>query len=87
MYMGRWGAEPGRSPSQKGAALTAQKHLAWGRGQGKGLPPPSLNSFPSQTGPLFVWCGGGQREREQRLPLGPMEKGKGLAEGKSFSRL
>lgn len=86
MYRGRRGAEPGRSLCQKGVAHTALKHLACG-GQGKGWPPPSLNSFPSQTGPLFVWRGG-QRERgEQRLPLGPMEKTKGLAKGMSFSHL
>lgn len=73
-------------PSARREWLTALKSLACG-GQGKGLPPPSLNSFSCHTDPLFVWCGG-QRERgEQRLPLGPMEKDKGLAKGMSFSHL
>lgn len=46
---------------QKGAATPALKHLAVGD---RGLPPPSLNSFPSQTDPLL--CGMGGRGRENR---------------------
>lgn len=79
------GGEQSLLPEGSGSR-TALKHLACG-GQGKGLPPPSLNSFPSQTGPLFVWRGGQREIGEQRLPLGPMEKGKGLAKGTSFSHL
>lgn len=51
-------------------AFVPLKHLACG-GQRKGLPPPSLNSFPSRSGPLLLGCGGQKERGEQRLPLGP----------------
>lgn len=54
----------GDQPLKKGVAHRALKHLASG-GQGRGLPLSPLNSLPSQTDPLLVWCGGRGREENR----------------------
>lgn len=74
-------------PLPEGSGSHCTEALGLGEGTGEGIAPSLSELLPqSDWSPVcVVW--GGQREREQRLPLGPMEKGKGLAEGKSFSRL
>ena len=67
MYRGGGKQSLRNSLCQKGAAHTALTHLARG-GQKKGLPPPSLNSFPSQTGPRL--CGMGGRRRRTEASVG-----------------
>lgn len=53
------GGEQSLLPEGSGSHCTEALGL-WGTGERTA--PPSLNFFPSQTGPLFVWQGG-QRER------------------------
>lgn len=81
------GAEPERQPLPEGSSSHCTEALGlWG--QRKGLPHPSLNSSPVQTGPLL--CGMGSRGREENRGFCWVlveDKGRGLGKGMSFNHL